>query len=495
MNDSRNESDGLISDGDSDRHVAYKTDYTPQSSQNGYDQDELDARGLICRVYKRRWYILFIYCSVGLSNYISWNTWDPIQRTAKYVYGWNNGIISLLADWGLITLIAFPPFYAALLKKKGLRKSELVTVTWMFIGALIRVVPWKYGRLNTIMINISQFCTGTGGIIPMAGASLLSITWFPPSERRFATSLASGSQQIGLAMSFLLGPLLVEEPILSDSYNASSTVSSNDVGIKSIEYYWNEIQFYLRIQFAIVTLLSACIVAYFPARPPLPPSNLSISGRHFFGYSIRLIVRQSRFWILAFVYGFFSGLFNSYLAVIAIDLEANPKLQFTQFWSGWLGFATTIIGASCSVAVAALADLLRAYNPIKKLLLALLIVGFLSYGWFILIAKSIVEVDLSPEAIRTIVYVLIILTGCASSSTVPLIFEIGADILYPIPEEVIGSMLVLVQNTCGLTFLLVMLVPGVGTNWVDYAVMGGLIASFPVVFMLDDRNRRLSAEF
>ena len=477
---------------DSATYLLYKTDYTPQSSNN--DLDGYDYQGYHCRVYKRRWYILLIYCSVGFSNYISWNTWDPIQNTAKFVYGWNNGIISLLADWGLLTLIVFPPFYAALLKKKGLRRSELVTIGCMFLGAFLRIIPWRMGPINTLMINVSQFCTGAGGIIPMAGASLLSITWFPPSERRFATSLASGSQQFGLALSFLLGPLLVEEPI-SDSFNSSFLeFEAEETRVELRTQYRAEIQTYLRIQFALVAVLTACIIIYFPARPPLPPSNLSISGRHFFGYSIRLIVKQRRFWILSFTYGFFSGLFNSYLAILAVDLASNPHLQFSQYWSGWLGFATTIIGAATSVVVAAAADLLRAYNPIKKLLLALLTTGFLAYGVFILLAKGIVHIELSSMEMRVLVYVLVIITGCASASTVPLIFEVGSDILYPIPEEVIGSMLVLVQNTCGLMFLMVMLVPGVGTNWLDYAVFGGMLASFPMIYLMDDKNRRISAE-
>ena len=464
----------------SNQLILFRTDYTPRESE---EETDTLSKGSPGRVYKRRWYVLIVYCSVGFANYIAWNTWDPIQKSAKYVFGWNNGIISLLADWGLFTLIIFPPFYAALLKRHGLRTAELTTIGLMFIGAFLRVINWGFGLCNTIMLNISQFSTGAGGIIPMAGASLLSLTWFPEEERRFATSFAAGSQQIGLALSFLIGPLIVGDP-------PSSTSPEDEAEAK--KKLAHEIDIYMWIQFAFVSMLATCVLVYFPSRPPSPPSMLSVSQRHYMGVSLKLIVKEVKFWALAFSYGFFSGIFNSYLAVIAIDLASNSSLNFSQYSCGWLGFSTTLIGAISGMLVAALADRLRARNPIRKMLLALLIIGFFAFGTFLLIAKN--YIDIEPRFARNIcIFVTVILTGCASASTVPLIFEIAADILYPIPEEVVGSMLVLVQNSCGLVLLMIFLIPGSGVAWLDYAVVGGIVATFPMVYLLDDTNVRAMA--
>ena len=464
----------------SNQLILFRTDYTPRESEQETDTLSKSRSG---RVYKRRWYVLFVYCSVGFANYIAWNTWDPIQKSAKYVYGWNNGILSLLADWGLFTLIIFPPFYAALLKRHGLRTAELTTIGLMFIGAFLRIINWGFGLCNTIMLNISQFSTGAGGIIPMAGASLLSLTWFPENERRFATSFAAGSQQIGLALSFLIGPLIVGEPPSSNSYENSSATKAKLA---------HEIDVYMWIQFAFVAALATCVLVYFPSRPPSPPTMLSVSQRHYMGVSLKLIVRELKFWALAFSYGLFSGIFNSYLAVIAIDLASNSSLNFSQYSCGWLGFSTTIIGAMSGMLVAAIADCLRARNPIRRMLLALLVIGFIAFGTFLLIAKEYVFIE--PRLARDFcIFLTVITTGCASASTVPLIFEIAADILYPIPEEVVGSMLVLVQNSCGLVLLMIFLIPGTGIEWLDYAVLGGIVATFPMVYLLDDTNVRAMA--
>ena len=36
-----------------------------------------------------------------------WNTWGPIETSARAVFGWNTGTISLLSDWGVIVFVIF----------------------------------------------------------------------------------------------------------------------------------------------------------------------------------------------------------------------------------------------------------------------------------------------------------------------------------------------------------------------------------------------------
>lgn len=58
-----------------------------------------------CKVYKRRWYILLIFSLVASLNNVIWNAWGPIQGTSQVVFGWDNTIITLLADWGPISYV------------------------------------------------------------------------------------------------------------------------------------------------------------------------------------------------------------------------------------------------------------------------------------------------------------------------------------------------------------------------------------------------------
>lgn len=69
--------------------------------------------------YWYRWYILGLFSLVGALENIAWNTWGPIEASARAVYGWDKGTVSLLADWGAITFVlaVFPS--AWLLDTKG----------------------------------------------------------------------------------------------------------------------------------------------------------------------------------------------------------------------------------------------------------------------------------------------------------------------------------------------------------------------------------------
>ena len=57
------------------------------------------------KVYKRRWYILLVFCICAATNAIKWNTWSPIQGTAQVVFGWSGTTITLLVAWGPIAFI------------------------------------------------------------------------------------------------------------------------------------------------------------------------------------------------------------------------------------------------------------------------------------------------------------------------------------------------------------------------------------------------------
>ena len=55
------------------------------------------------KVYKKRWFILLVYCMNGFLQNIIWNTWGPIEATARAVYKWDSYVIDLQAAWGPIT--------------------------------------------------------------------------------------------------------------------------------------------------------------------------------------------------------------------------------------------------------------------------------------------------------------------------------------------------------------------------------------------------------
>ena len=57
---------------------------------------------LQCKVYKRRWYVLFVFTLTPIVSNLMWNTWAPIQRPCRLVFGWERWKILLLSSLGAI---------------------------------------------------------------------------------------------------------------------------------------------------------------------------------------------------------------------------------------------------------------------------------------------------------------------------------------------------------------------------------------------------------
>ena len=73
------------------------------------------------KVYRRRWYCLFVFAMMAFTQTLMWNTWGPIAASAKCAFFWTNTEISLLVAWGpvLYMLTVFPSVWLADAKGKS----------------------------------------------------------------------------------------------------------------------------------------------------------------------------------------------------------------------------------------------------------------------------------------------------------------------------------------------------------------------------------------
>ena len=107
---------------------------------------------------------------------------------------------------------------SALAQRCGLPTVIRLSAFCATLGAGLRclpaLVPSVLGTpwLCVAVLHVSSAVNGMGGALVLVVPSLLSVTWFPASERLLATGVGSTMPALGAAIGFWVGPRVVTEP-------------------------------------------------------------------------------------------------------------------------------------------------------------------------------------------------------------------------------------------------------------------------------------------
>lgn len=69
-------------------------------------------------VYRRRWLVLTLFSMLSFLQGMVWNTWGPIQISAKHAFGFSSTDIAVLVIWGPVGFFPWLLF-VWLMDKKG----------------------------------------------------------------------------------------------------------------------------------------------------------------------------------------------------------------------------------------------------------------------------------------------------------------------------------------------------------------------------------------
>ncbi|RVE58393.1 hypothetical protein OJAV_G00208620 [Oryzias javanicus] len=427
------------------------------------------------RVYGRRWLVLTLFSLLGLMQGMIWNFWGPIQNSAVQAYGFSNSDIAVLVLWGPVGFVPWLLFMW-LMDKKGLRASLLLSAFFMLLGAALRSVPLPDLHLRRWLIHGGQLLNGLAGPTAMSAGPYLSTTWFAPDQRATATAIASLFCYLGGATSFLVGPLVVPAPNVSQTVNGvSAAVSDSSIS--------ERIQMILYAELAAVAVLFAAILVYFPSRPPIPPSVAAASQRLSYRSSICRLLSNLRFLMIALAYAVPTGVIAGWAGVL--DMVLTPA-KVSQVDAGWIGFWSTIGGCVFGVAMARFADSIRG---MLKLILVLMMAGAsLSSTWFTLTCLSSVTHLPSTAAI---LYTSCILTGIFINSSVPIFFELFIETVYPVPEGITCGVVTFLGNMFTGLLLFFLTCYCTDVSWLNWCLTGSCIFSLTLILFFRESYDRL----
>ena len=196
----------------------------------------------------------------------------------------------------------------------------------------------------TCLIHIGQIVVGIGGPVAQAASTALSSIWFPPNQRTTATAVGSVGIYMGLALSFVMGPYIVED---IDKYHATPSHPEYDAIIEKLTHQIMRLM-YIHFGISCGLLLLACFT--FPHKPPKPPSPTATMTRIGFKKGFIKLLKNPQFQLVAFAYGLTSGVYAGWCGDLALNLKQSHIDDETSSWLGfWSQIASSLSGITLSL--------------------------------------------------------------------------------------------------------------------------------------------------
>lgn len=222
----------------------------------------------------------------------------------------------------------------------------MVTSSLLLAGKIIQIIPFSNATLRTVIIFLGHLITMLPSFIANGGPPVVSSTWFPPKERTTATAIGTLAANLGSALAFFIGPLMMPI-IVRDADNMELNLTNQEVSLMEIK-----IMHYFYVQIGPSAFLFLCVIVYFPSKPPLPPSIAALmKTRTKIGYKkgLGMLLHNPPYWLLVLVVSLSFGIYFGWTSVL--DLAVQP-FSIDAKTSGLLGTAGSLAGIFSGVLIA-----------------------------------------------------------------------------------------------------------------------------------------------
>ena len=427
-----------------------------------------------------RFYILILFSLVCFLQNVSVNTWAPIADSAEAALEWGDQgtTIAWLSNIASISFIPGTLIFYFIMNKLGLRSSVVIATLFVCICGVIRCfifsVPNVFG---TTLLVIAQFFNGIAGPVVVSATTQLSANWFPLNQRNIATAISGQSSNLGISLSFILGPLLVPDVNIS-SYISSSTRAELSRYILRLMY----------IEAGAAILVFVLVVLYFPSKPKSAPSASSTVERLQFIATVKCYFRNYPLILLSLCYAIPVGVNVGWYGFLYPNLR-RLSVHVTQDYVGWLGFYMSTAGAVSAIFYSKVADCFPRRK--KLILLVLFSLASVMLVFFSLLCLDIIRIGANIYILLTITSIV---CGSFLSAVDPILKELIVEVGFPIAEfnsTLVASFLfdlimILFFSLASLSFL--------GTAWINWLQAAVYAVSTVVVFLTPIKFRRLDKD-
>ncbi|KAH8396581.1 hypothetical protein KR215_000872, partial [Drosophila sulfurigaster] len=400
---------------------------TPKEKENKATK-AANAPGEGYKVYARRWAVLILFVFYSASNAMQWIQYTIINNIITRYYG----ISDKWVDWtSMIYMILYIPLIfpgSWFLDKVGLRITALVGIVGTCVGAWIKVFSvdpslFYVSFIGQTIVALAQVCI-------LSLPARLAAVWFGLDQVSSATSVGVFGNQLGVAVGFVLPPMLVPNS-------------------ENLETVGKDLQMMFYLVAGLTSILLVLMIFFFQDKPPTPPSAAQEAAQRLegmgeqqvsFALSLKNLLTNRNFIFLLLSYGINVGVFYAISTLLnPVVLKYYPGHEVD---TGRIGLSIVLAGMLGSVVSGIVLDKTHKFKETTLAVYALSMVGMWIFTF---------TLDTGHIAV---VYLTASLLGFFMTGYLPVGFEFGAELTFPEPEGTSSGLLNASAQTFGIIFTL-----------------------------------------
>ncbi|XP_061551569.1 heme transporter FLVCR2 isoform X2 [Phycodurus eques] len=375
------------------------------------------------KLYKRRWVMLFLFCVYSMSNAMMWLQYGIISNIFMHFYGIDDLAINWLSMIYFVTYIPLIVPVTWLLDNRGLREVVVVGSAFNCIGAWIKTST-AHPDLFAVAF-VGQFVCSVGSVFLLGMPSKLASLWFGQQEVSMACSLGVLGSQMGIAIGFLIPPILVPN-------------------VDNVEELAHHIKIMFYISAGVATIIFILVIIVFQEKPELPPTQAQAQARcippESYSYlaSIWRLLRNKPFMLLVVSYGLNVGCFYAVSTLLnRMIIEHYPGEEVN---AGRIGLTIVIAGMVGSLICGIWLDKTKTYKQTTLVVYVLSLIGMLVYASTLNLGHL------------WVVFVTSGVLGFFMTGYLPLGFEFAVELTYPESEGTSSGLLNCSAQIFGIIF-------------------------------------------
>ncbi|KAL6485480.1 hypothetical protein MHYP_G00048720 [Metynnis hypsauchen] len=399
----------------------------PPHSVQSLGPMELDTAELMpkaeTKLYTRRWIMLLLFSFCSTSNALMWLQYGIISNIFMRFYS----VDALAIDWlSMIFMLTYVPLIVPgmwLMDVRGLREAVLIGAAFNCVGSWV-----KLGGVEPDLFPVAffgQFVCSVAMVFILGVPPRLASLWFGEREVSTACSIGVLGNQLGIAIGFLVPPILV--PNVKDMDELASHI---------------RVMFYITA--GVATFLFILVIIVFQERPDIPPTQAQAAARlipaesYSYTSSILCLLRNRPFILLIISYGLNVGCFYAVSTLLnQMIIKHYPGEEVN---AGRIGLTIVIAGMVGSLICGIWLDRTKTYKQTTLAVYVMSLVGMLVYA-FTLSLGHLWVVFITAGAL-----------GFFMTGYLPLGFEFAVELTYPESEGTSSGLLNCSAQVFGIIF-------------------------------------------